>query len=329
MTRFELVRLPGRPPGWDELIAKYDTKTLFHESCWLDHILSIHPSGRIEYFEIRDGGNLIGYHCAYVIRKFGLAIHGSPLGGTGTNFMGPIVEEETPQDEVLEALVRLLGLTGSAHMELSHPWLERANMEAHGFSVHQDVTHMLKLEATEEEAWDALKGTARNRVRKALKQGVVVERATTEDVVDHYVEQHREVFGKQGMVPPYGRDRVASLFRTLLPAGRLLALWVKQGDTVLATGLFPHDERCIYFWGGASWLEYQSLCPNELLHWEAIRSAVEMGIPAYNMCGGRSRFKDKFGGEDVPYLTYSRSALPGLQVARQIYRWWHFQRLKN
>jgi lipid II:glycine glycyltransferase (peptidoglycan interpeptide bridge formation enzyme) len=127
------------------------------------------------------------------------------------------------------------------------------------------------------------------------------------------------------MARPYGIDRPRSLFRHLMPAGRLLAVWVRHEQRVIAAGLFPHDERCIYFWGAGSWLDSQQLCPNELLQWTVMRHAVELGIPTYNMCGGESQFKDKFGGSDVPYCLYNRSLVPLLSPARRAYRrlhWW-------
>jgi lipid II:glycine glycyltransferase (peptidoglycan interpeptide bridge formation enzyme) len=201
-------------------------------------------------------------------------------------------------------------------------------MEEAGFQVQEGVTHLCPLPGDVDAAWATLRGEARNRVRKAEKNGLVVERTDDPAVVEHFHEQFQEVYGKQGMAAPFGVERPRSLFRHLLPAGRLLPLWVRRGDEVLAAGLFPYDERCIYFWGAASWLRHQALCPNEALHWEVIRFAVEQGIPAYNMCGGTSQFKNKFGGEDVPYNTYHKSGVPFLRKARELYRERHFRSLR-
>jgi hypothetical protein len=170
-----------------------------------------------------------------------------------------------------------------------------------------------------------MRTSARNRVRKAEREGLAVELTTDPAVVDEFFAQLGEVFGKQGMATPYGIERPRSLFRRLVPAGRLLAARVLHREEVVAAGLFPHDDRCIYFWGAGSWLKAQHLCPNELLHWTVIRRAVELGIATYNMCGGESQFKDKFGGADVPYHLYSRSLVPLLSPARRAYRrlhWW-------
>ena len=321
--------LATRPADWDERIRQYDTKTLFHESSWLDHVMDIHRGGRIRYFEVVRDGVTIGYHCGLQIRKMMLPIHGSPLGGTGTNYMGPLVAGGTDQRELVRGMAGLLGVGGVLHLELSHYMLDPEIMRAEGFSVQSGVTHLVRLDGTVEDAWAALKSEARNRVRKSQKNGLVVERTDDPAIVDEFFEQFTEVYGKQGMVVPFGRERPRSLFERLLPVGRLLALRVRHGQEVVATGLFPYDERCIYFWGAASWIRHHRLSPNEALQWAVIEFAVREGIPAYNMCGGTSQFKNKFGGEDVPYNTYYRSALPMLSWARDKYRARHYRRLRK
>lgn len=325
--RFE--RLPGRPADWDAAIQSYATKTLFHESAWLDHVLDIHPEGRIDYYEITDGGRRVGLHCGLRITRMLIPIHGSPLGGTGTNFMGPLVDDDVDQRALVRGLERLFGPRHFLHLELSNPALRREVLTDAGFQVEEGVTHLCPLPADLDAAFATLRSEARNRVRKAEKEGVVVERADDPAVVEHFYEQFGEVYGKQGMVRPFGVERPRSLFARLNPAGRLLPLWARRDGEVLAAGLFPHDDRCIYFWGAASWLRVQKLCPNEALHWGVIKFAVEQGIPLYNMCGGASQFKNKFGGEDVPYLTFHKSGLPGLQRARRWYRERHFRALKR
>jgi hypothetical protein len=315
----EFVQLPGRPRDWDELIRPYYTKTLFHESSWLDHVQTIHPKGRIEFFELREAEKKVGFFCALRIRKMLLPIAGSPMGGTGTNFMGPVVGRDVDQRELIRSLVRSLRRRGVAHLELSHYWLDPQVLREEGFQQYYGRTHMIDLPPEVDGAWEGLKGTARNRVRKALDNGLVAEVTTDLTIADHYIAQFAEVYGKQGMALPYDRARVRSLVENLLPADRILPIWVKHGDEIVATGLFPFDEKCLYFWGGASWLKHQRLSPNDLLQWTAMEQAVSRGIPLYNMCGGYSQFKNKFGGEDVEFLRYSRSFLPFLQTARNLY----------
>jgi hypothetical protein len=61
-------------------------------------------------------------------------------------------------------------------------------------------------------------------VKKAERAGLRAELTTDPAAVDHFFEQLSEVFGKQGMARPYDIARPRSLFRRLMPAGRLLAV---------------------------------------------------------------------------------------------------------
>ena len=327
MIRFN--RLPGRPADWDTLIRAYPSKLIFHEGAWLDHALSIHPEGRIEYFEILRDGKRVGLHCGLRITRMLIPIHGSPLGGTGTNYMGPLTDADVDQGELLTGLTALLGPRHYLHMEVAHPSLDPGLMLDHGFKMDDSVTHVVPVPNDVEAAWGGLRSEARNRIRKSEKQGVVVEATTDPAIVDQFYEQFGEVYGKQGMVRPFGPERARSLYDNLFPAGRLLPLWARRGDDILAAGLFPYDEKCIYFWGAGSWLKYHQFSPNEALQWGVIKFAAERGIPSYNMCGGTSQFKNKFGGADVPHRTYHKSALPLLEKARQMYKDRHFRSLRK
>lgn len=324
----EFQELSQRPADWNELIRNYSMKTLFHETAWHDHLLDIHPKGSMRYDEIRFDGKVVGHMAALELRKYGICVSGSPLPGTGTNYMGPLLTDPALLEHAVEAWLQHARRRGVMHFELSNPALEDRAMEALGFTVYPSVTHVVPLLGTQDEAWSALKSSCRNRIRKAQKNGLQAEIVEDPGIAGEYYEQFGEVYGKQGMVRPYGPDRPLSLFRHLQPAGRLLAVRIRQGDRTVATGLFPYDEHCIYYWGGASWVADHHLCPNELLHWTVIERAISMGIPRYNMCGGQSQFKDKFGGEDIPYNNYSRSANWMLRLGRNLVQRWHWFKLR-
>jgi hypothetical protein len=48
----ELSCLRSRPADWDQRILRFDSKTLFHESAWLDFVLESGPRRTINYYEI-------------------------------------------------------------------------------------------------------------------------------------------------------------------------------------------------------------------------------------------------------------------------------------
>lgn len=313
VATYEEVSPLAAPDVWDAAIAPYRTKTLFHETVWL-RFLERSQRARVHGLTfLDDRGQTVGYFCAAEVRKGIFRLLGSPLQGWTTNAMGPIVDDVDP-GTVLAAVDRFCRGRGFDYVEMTNPGLAVADMNAGGYELDADETFLVTVDS-EPAMWGRLKSECRNRIRRGLGNGLRVERATDHAIVREYYGQLRDVFARHGLVPTYGEDRVQALWETLGPAGRLLALRVRHGEDVVATGLFPYDERAIYFWGGASWTRAYSLYPNELIHWTAMRFALERGIPTYNMSGGGS-FKPKFGGRLVPTERWFRALSPFARVGR-------------
>ncbi len=323
----EFVKFETCPVEWDILISDFESKTIFHETSWHTHLCDALPNSEVLYFSIQENGKVIGYFCGHLVKKIFFNIMGSPLRGTGTNFMGPVVNSDINQSSLINAIEKMCQKEKIHHIELCNNILDKHIMNNAGFSVITRVTHLLNILSDKENMFMTLKSNCRNRVRKAVKNGLVVKIVHNCSIVDNFFEQFKEVYGKQGMAVPFKKARVASLFKRL-DQRRLLSLVVKKEDKLLATGLFPYDNHTIYFWGATSWLKYQKLCPNELLHWEVIKFAISNKIQFYDMCGGGSRFKNKFGGDDVPFILYTKSYVKFLKYAMLIYKKTHFLKLK-
>jgi hypothetical protein len=331
MTTLDVVQLPGRPNEWDRDIQGFATKTLFHESSWLDFVQTIHPRGRLEYFEIRQGGAAAGYFCAVRVNKvMSFPVYGSPLPEAGM-YMGPLVSGGVAQAELVQALVRLCKSNRIACLELANDWLDPQLMSKLGFRVSPSVTHICPLARDEASAWTAMKGTCRTRIRKAQKSGLEAEITDDRAIADDFYRYITQVLRRKGRWPQYGIERPRSLMACLTPADRLFSVRVKYQGRVIGVAFYPHDERSMYYWEGASDPAHLELCPNELLHWTAMKEAIRRGIPLFNIGGGPvpSRFTRKFGGQDAPYHSYRRNFLPFLETARNLYHMLDFRRSRR
>lgn len=306
-----------QPEGWDKAISNFDSKFLFHQSAWLN-FLEETQHGKAIRFRIVDNEKVKGYFSGLLIKKGPIRILGSPLPGWTTNYMGPIANKKFDLEEFLIALDNMCREWKIHHIELCNPVLEPDIMCKMGFSVSEGITFIVTLSSNEEQMWKNLKSSCRNRIRKGMQNGLRVEECNEPSFVDDYYEQLIEVFAKQRLVPTYPIERIRSLFHHLKP-DLLFTFSVKFGDAVIATGVFPHDDRCVYFLGGASWQKYYHLCPNELLHWTAMSRSAQLGIGQYNMCGQGS-FKPKFGGEQVPVYRYYKSYSNTARLGRKIFR---------
>jgi lipid II:glycine glycyltransferase (peptidoglycan interpeptide bridge formation enzyme) len=168
---------------------------------------------------------------------------------------------------------------------------------------------------------------ARKAVRKAAEFGLTVHPASegfTEELYDGY----REVLARKNLFPTFQPEWPKRLLELLQPSDRMFALDVRDaGGKSLATGMFPHDERTMYFSFTGSRMAGWKLFPNDLLQWTAMEMAAQRGLKTYNMCG-YGQFKSKFGGElqhrQRWHKTYSRSA----RWARRGYEFFFLKRMR-
>jgi lipid II:glycine glycyltransferase (peptidoglycan interpeptide bridge formation enzyme) len=304
---------------WDELIAPYESAQLFHRSPWLDYLAASRGID-VRLLAIRDDDTTVGYFCGGLVRKGPFRVLGSPLKGWGTNCMGPIVAHDAEPGAVLRAVDDFANREGLAMVELEGPALHDSDMPASGFEAVRSWTYRVSLTAGDpDRMWRALDSTARNRIRKAFKAGLTVEDTDDPAIADEFYDQYSALVKRKGFKPPYLRDYPRLLVRHLKKADLLFALRVRDSTgRVLATGLFPHDDRVVYFWGGASWREWRDLCPNEFLHWSLMRLASQRGLRRYDMCG-HGRFKKKFGGTLVELKRWHKCYWRSARWARKSY----------
>ncbi len=313
MTGIHLEPLAAEEANrWDELVAPYASRHLFHRQVWLDY-LAASRGLEIRKWSIMDGRRRLGYFCGGLVRKGPFRILGSPLRGWGTNFMGPVVDEPIDQPALLGALDAVSRQEGLAMIELEHPLLQPAILSARSYEDNHDRTFVVPLAPFDPDAtFERIHSKKRNQIRKAIKSGLTVEDTDDPAIADEFYDRFADLMRHKGRVPPYPPEHPRLLFRHLRPEGLLFALRVRDASgRVLATGLFPHDDRTVYFWGGASWQDGRELNPNDYLQWSVIRLACERGLQAYNMCGP-GRFKRGFGGDLVDvhrwHKCYSRMA---------------------
>lgn len=303
---------------WDRAVAGRETAHLFHGSDWLSFLENIQPC-RVLRCRIEGEGKTIGYFAGCLTQKGPFRILGSPLPGTTTEYLGPAADVGFDYAGFLEALEHFCRERRVHHLELCNSGLPHQAMADRGFRWDEDVTYIVDLAQPEEALWASLKKkSCRYSINRARREGLAAEPDRSPGFVEAYYKQLGEVFGRQGLAPTYAKDRVEQLFQNLGP-DKLLPLAVKKGGETLATGIFVHDGRRMFFWGGASWSKYHHLCPNELLHWQAMLKAKAMGIRYYEMGGGGS-FKPKFGGTETKVYRYYKSYSTAARWARAGYR---------
>jgi hypothetical protein len=302
-------------------LATIDTKqigTIFQTPAWLT-FLSRTQQGEPVFAAVKDGRETIGYFVGIIVRKFGFRILGSPFPGWSTDYMGFMLREGVDRREAVRVLVDFAFNTlGCVHVEIMDRKLAVADLQ--GLDGQYRLYHGFQMDLTQEESklFSDMTSACRRCIRKAEKEGVRIEEAHDGQFAEEYYAQLQDVFAKQYLAPTYDLDRVRQLIAHIHPTGQLLMLRARNRDgQSIATGIFPHLNGVLYFWGGASWRKYQLLRPNEAIQWEAIKIAKRNGLHIYDM-GGGGEYKRKYGGSEIVVPWFRKSKYPWLRYMREL-----------
>ena len=305
---------------WGRAVSAFPEHHVFHTPAWLAYVAET-QGGTPVLATLTDGREPVGYFAGLIIRRFGARILGSPFPGWGTEYMGFQLCEGVSRKEAAKALIAYaFDELHCLHLEFRDRSFEAADVEGLGFDVRTTLGYEIDLTPPESEILGRMDHGCRWSIRKAARMGITIEEAHDEGFADDYYAQLQDVFAKQRLVPPYGRDRVRTLIRLLLPTGMLLLLRARDSEgRCVATGIFPGANSRMLFWGGASWRQFQSLRPNELLMWHALQYWKLRGARCCDM-GGGGDYKRKYGPFEIRVPHFVKSRLPLVAQARDAAR---------
>jgi hypothetical protein len=292
---------------WKRLDGLED-RTVFQTREWVSFVSESQKATPV-LAELSDGGEVVGYFTGLTFSRFGVKVLGSSFPGWTTPYIGFNLIPGASRSAALEALdAAVWSKLRCLHLEVSDPQFTVEDGQRLGFHCESYASYRSDLTKPEEEIFNSMESACRRCIRKAEKSRVTIEEAHDSAFADEYYEQLKDVFGKQGLVPTYGVDRVRALIKHMEPTGRLLLLRARDSaGNCIATGIFPGYNRVAEFWGNASFRHSQSLRPNELIHWYAMRYWKRRGVAIYDW-GGGGAYKEKYGcvPYSVPWFTKSK-----------------------
>jgi FemAB-related protein (PEP-CTERM system-associated) len=156
--------------------------------------------------------------------------------------------------------------------------------------------------------WESLRAKVRSQIRRPQKEGIVV-RFGPDQVAPFFqvFSQHMRDLGT-----PTQPRRLFDALAEAFPAD----VWfgcAYQGPRPIAAGCgFRCNGEFEMTWA-SSLARHNALAPNMLLYWAFIERAAEQGLATFNFgrCtpdSGTHRFKQQWGGRDVPLWWYQHTA---------------------
>ncbi len=316
MYAFERLNAGG--DDWSSNIDTLQTQTIFQTPAWLN-FLSETQNGEPIVAVLREGRTKIGYFTGMIVRKAGFRILGSPFPGWTTDYMGLTLSSCADKRKAVKALIDFtFHELRCVHLEVFDRNLTSSDLLGLNVQCRMCPGYEIDLSRNENDLFARMTSACRRCIRKAQKEGVVVEVAHGLDFADEYYAQLQEVFAKQLLVPTYDVGRVRHLIAHMHPTGQLLLLRARdEKGRSIATGIFPHMNGILYFWGGASWREHQHLRPNEAIQWAAITIGKKKGLHTYDM-GGGGDYKKKYGGCEIAVPWFRKSKYSWIRYMREM-----------
>ncbi len=237
------------------------------------------------------------------------------------NYGGPLADDAEAARALQAGAGTLLDETGARSLELRLAAPSGLDLPGRGHK----VSMILDLDADPEVQWRGFKDKVRNQVRKAQKSGLVAVQGG-EELLDEFYAVFCVNMRALG-TPVYGREFFTAVLRGLEDKARIIS--VHQRGKCLAAGLTTASPWGLEMPWASSLPRYRNLCANNLLYWEAIRTACAQGFARFDF--GRSspesgpwRFKIQWGARELPlvweYLLAPGNGLPDLTVQNPRYR---------
>jgi FemAB-related protein (PEP-CTERM system-associated) len=221
-------------------------------------------------------------------RIFGRALSSLPY----VNYGGVLAATDEAKHALLEAAGRLAEARSLSYVVLRH---RRRVFPDLPTRTHK-VTMLLPLLATRDAMWNGLDRKVRNQIRKAEKSELTTVSGGDELLTDFYTVFARNM--RDLGTPVYSR----SLFATILanfPTDARVHLVRLKGQTIAGAFSYAFGDT-IEVPSASSLREHRGLCPNHLLYWSMIGSAIDEGRKVFDF--GRSspndgtyNFKEQWG----------------------------------
>lgn len=308
-----------------ELIS--ESRSIFQCKGWLLSVedgLGYRPVGVLS-----EDTSPILLHLYFEFQKGPFRLIGSPLRGSMTPYLTPVLLKETDDNKICHIFsehLKFFQKKGYSRVEWrfseANESIEALNNNIGGKLINR-TTFILKIKDDLDEMWNRMESRGRNMVRKAKKLGVSIRRCSgTMKEIELFYKMLKGTFSKSGRRPPHPISFYVASVKNLISANQLLFLAAEMDKKILAMGLFPHDKKEIHFMSGTSIPDAGKYAANNLIQWEVLRFAVMNSLKIYDMGGtgipSIDRFKRSLGGEEhvVPSIVWQT---PISQFAEKTY----------
>ncbi|MBS1776057.1 MAG: GNAT family N-acetyltransferase [Bacteroidetes bacterium] len=239
-------------------------------------------------------------------RKWGFSLIRNPLLSP---YLGPyFLFEDIDKGAALADLLKQIPQTDFFQVAC-HPSIVEADFfHKNGFIVEEKITYRIQLNGkTEEEIFKKIKDSRRSLIRKSEK---LLTTSSNLDNISSLLSLHHETYTRKGLPYPFSSEKLALIISESTDQRQGTFLYIDQNDA-RGFSFCPYDQQTMYLLLTAIDELRKHPAIMSWLVWENIRKAHQMGLSVFDFEGskdaGIATFFRSFGGEKIPYFSFSRT----------------------
>lgn len=207
------------------------------------------------------------------------------------------------------------------------------SLKESNYKYEDHLNFLIDLHKPVDQLWKQLYKSKRQAVKKAEKNGVVIEEIKDRILIPIFYNLVKKSYENSKM-PFVDISIFEASFDILVTKGMCMFFLARINNNYVAATCFLTYNGIIYDWYGGVDREFSNYRPNELLEWYTIKWGAEKGYKVFDFGGagkpdepyGPRNFKKEFGGDLVNYGRWIKVNSPlkmkiaeiGFKVYRQL-----------
>jgi len=301
---------------WNSIVEQVPQGTLFHNMDWL-RIVERHAKNKLYPMLVLKGEEVVSVFPIFFKKSFSNRLS-SPDETSLVPYLGPLFPhfDQYKQDKK-ESILR--GFQNSfndftrlmkarcVNIVFSPDVADARQYQWSGYEVKPRYTYMQELKDLDS-AWKGLKKGLRKNISNAVAKGVTIVEGKREDI-DYIYSSVRQRLEDQEQALTMPKEYFCDLYDVFYPKN--LRIFVAEYKNAKAGGVITtcYGGR-VSVWFGAVQAEISGLYPNDLLHWHAMKWAIEQGFKEFEIIGANmptiSFFKSRYNLRLRIYLTATK-----------------------
>lgn len=295
---------PTEYEEWNSLITHHASYSFFHSAEWAS-VLKDSYGYKPLYFAAFDNNKLSATIPMMGIKSYLTGRRGVSL--PFSDFCEPIVEDKTQFLKLFDDICQYAKKNNWKYIEIrgGQDYLKDQP------SFKTCYTHNLRLQKDSQLILNTFRNSTKRNIKKAEKMGVNIEHHCSYQAVKEFYRLNC-ITRKDHGIPPQPFYFFKRLYDKVISKNRGVITLAKHKNNYIAGALFLNFGRKAIFKYGASDRNFQSLRPNNMVIWEAIKWHAKKGFEDFSFGiteprhQGLLQFKRGWGGHEqsIQYYKY-------------------------